>query len=82
MPIGGSPDLGDESAAQWADRNLGELLPELWVDDQGIPSIQPRAVNSIDALADPAFLAAMTTAECGSPATSAGSGRISRSRPS
>ena len=30
-----------------------------WVDDKGIPSIQPRAVNSMDALADTAFRAAM-----------------------
>ena len=30
-----------------------------WVDDQGIPSMQPRAVNPMDALADPAFRAAM-----------------------
>ena len=30
-----------------------------WIDDRGIPSIQPRAVNSMDALADPAFRAAM-----------------------
>ena len=34
-----------------------------WVDDRGIPSIQPRSVNSIDALADPAFRAAVTSAE-------------------
>ncbi|MGP7997769.1 MAG: hypothetical protein ACLPKI_10660, partial [Streptosporangiaceae bacterium] len=30
-----------------------------WIDDRGIPSVQPRAVNSMDALADPAFRAAM-----------------------
>jgi Phytanoyl-CoA dioxygenase (PhyH) len=30
-----------------------------WVDDRGVPSIQPRAVNSMDALADPAFRTAM-----------------------
>ena len=34
-----------------------------WVDDRGIPSIQPRSVNSIDALGDPAFRAAVTSAE-------------------
>jgi hypothetical protein len=34
-----------------------------WVDDRGIPSIQPRAVNPMDALADPAFRAAVMTAE-------------------
>ena len=33
-----------------------------WVDDRGIPSIQPRAVNPMDALADPAFRAAVTAA--------------------
>ena len=30
-----------------------------WIDDRGIPSIEPRAVNSMDALADPALRAAM-----------------------
>ena len=30
-----------------------------WIDDRGIPSVQPRAVNSMDALADTAFRAAM-----------------------
>jgi Phytanoyl-CoA dioxygenase (PhyH) len=34
-----------------------------WLDERGIPSIEPRAVNSMDALADPAFRAAMTSAE-------------------
>jgi hypothetical protein len=34
-----------------------------WVDDRDIPSIQPHAVNSIDALADPAYRAAVTSAE-------------------
>ena len=34
-----------------------------WVDDRAIPSIQPRAVNSMDALADPAFRAAVISAE-------------------
>ena len=38
---------------------LGELRAGGWADDRGIPSIQPRAVNSMDALADPAFRAAM-----------------------
>jgi hypothetical protein len=38
---------------------LAELQAGGWVDDRGIPSIQPRAVNSMDALADPAFRAAM-----------------------
>jgi phytanoyl-CoA dioxygenase PhyH len=38
---------------------LAELHAGGWVDDRGIPSIQPRAVNSMDALADPAFRAAM-----------------------
>jgi Phytanoyl-CoA dioxygenase (PhyH) len=34
-----------------------------WVDDRAIPSIQPRVVNSMDALADPAFRAAVISAE-------------------
>jgi phytanoyl-CoA dioxygenase PhyH len=38
---------------------LAELHAGGWVDDRAIPSIQPRAVNSMDALADPAFRAAM-----------------------
>jgi hypothetical protein len=38
---------------------LEELHAGGWVDDRAIPSIQPRAVNSMDALADPAFRAAM-----------------------
>ncbi len=42
---------------------LARLQAGGWVDDRGIPSIQPRAVNSMDALADPAFRAAMTSAE-------------------
>jgi Phytanoyl-CoA dioxygenase (PhyH) len=33
-----------------------------WVDDRGTPSATPRAVNPKDALADPAFLAAVTGA--------------------
>jgi hypothetical protein len=42
---------------------LARLRAGGWVDDRGIPSIQPRAVNSMDALTDPAFRAAMTSAE-------------------
>ena len=42
---------------------LARLQAGGWADDRGIPSIQPRAVNSMDALADPAFRAAMTSAE-------------------
>jgi hypothetical protein len=42
---------------------LARLQAGGWVDDRGIPSIQPRAVNSMDALADPAFRAAMTSVE-------------------
>jgi len=38
---------------------LAQLRSGGWIDDRGIPSIQPRAVNSMDALADPAFRAAM-----------------------
>jgi hypothetical protein len=38
---------------------LARLHAGGWVDDRAIPSIQPRAVNSMDALADPAFRAAM-----------------------
>src|ERR1700689_3466752 len=38
---------------------LGELRAGGWADDRGVPSIQPRAVNSVDALADPAFRAPM-----------------------
>jgi hypothetical protein len=41
---------------------LAELQAGGWADDRGIPSIQPRAVNSADALGDPAFRAAMVTA--------------------
>jgi hypothetical protein len=33
-----------------------------WVDDLGTPSARPRAVNPMDALADPAFRAAITCA--------------------
>ncbi len=38
---------------------LARLRSGGWVDDRGIPSIEPCAVNSMDALADPAFRAAM-----------------------
>ncbi len=41
---------------------LTELRAGGWVDHRGIPSIQPRAVNSMDALADPAFRAATFSA--------------------
>src|ERR1019366_2220634 len=34
---------------------LAQLRSAGWVDDRAVPSIQPRAVNSMDALADPAF---------------------------
>jgi len=42
---------------------LARLRAGDWVDDRGIPSIEPHAVNSMDALADPAFRAAVITAE-------------------
>jgi len=42
---------------------LARLKDGGWTDDRGIPSVRPRAVNSMDALADPAFRAAMTSAE-------------------
>src|ERR1035438_6253538 len=38
---------------------LAQLRSGGGVDDRAVPSIQPRAVNSMDALADPAFRAAM-----------------------
>jgi Phytanoyl-CoA dioxygenase (PhyH) len=41
---------------------LDRLRAGGWADDRGVPSIQPRAVNSMDALSDPAFRAAMTSA--------------------
>jgi Phytanoyl-CoA dioxygenase (PhyH) len=41
---------------------LDRLQDGGWVDDRAVPSIQPRAVNPMDALADPAFRAAMTSA--------------------
>jgi hypothetical protein len=42
---------------------LARLQDGGWVDDRAIPSIQQRAVDSMDALADPAFRAAVMTAE-------------------
>jgi len=42
---------------------LARLRDGGWVDDRAIPSIQPRAVNSMDALADPVFRAAVISAE-------------------
>jgi hypothetical protein len=42
---------------------LARLRSGGWVDDRGIPSIRPHAVNSMDALTDPAFRAAITAAE-------------------
>ncbi len=47
---------------QAGQRVLAELQAGGWADDRGIPSIEPRAVNSADALGDPAFRAAMFTA--------------------
>jgi hypothetical protein len=41
---------------------LAELHSGGWANDRGIPSIQPRAVNPKDALADPAFRAAAFSA--------------------
>jgi len=38
---------------------LTELQAGGWADQVGVPSIQPRAVNSMDALTDPAFRTAM-----------------------
>jgi Phytanoyl-CoA dioxygenase (PhyH) len=52
LPAGQIRDIGQEV--------LAGLHSGGWVDDRGIPSVQPRAVNSMDALADPAFRAAMT----------------------
>jgi len=40
---------------------LARLRDGGWVDDRAIPSMQPRAVNSVDAFADPAFRAAVMT---------------------
>jgi hypothetical protein len=42
---------------------LARLRAGGWVDERSIPSIEPRAVNSMDALTDPAFRAAMTSVE-------------------
>jgi Phytanoyl-CoA dioxygenase (PhyH) len=42
---------------------LARLRDGGWVDDRGIPSVQPRAVNPMEALADPALRAAMLSAE-------------------
>ncbi len=42
------------------DAVLYRLRADGWADDRGIPSMRPRAVNSMDALADPAFRAAMS----------------------
>jgi hypothetical protein len=42
---------------------LARLRSGGWVDDRGIPSVQPHAVNSMDALADPAFQAAIASAD-------------------
>ena len=41
---------------------LDRLRSGGWADDRGIPALPPRAVNSMDALADPAFRAAMSGA--------------------
>ena len=41
---------------------LDRLRSGGWADDRGIPTLPPRAVNSMDALADPAFRAAMAGA--------------------
>ena len=41
---------------------LATLRAGGWVDDRAIPSIEPRAVNSMDALRDPAFRQATTSA--------------------
>jgi len=42
---------------------LDRLRAGGWVDGRGIPSVRPRAVNSMDALTDPAFRAAMASAD-------------------
>jgi hypothetical protein len=44
------------------DAILDRLRSGGWADDRGIPALPPRAVNSMDALADPAFRAAMSGA--------------------
>ena len=40
---------------------LAELRRGGWVDDRGIPSVDRRALNSMEALGDPAFRAAITS---------------------
>jgi Phytanoyl-CoA dioxygenase (PhyH) len=42
---------------------LARLRSGGWVDDRGVPSVQPHAVNPMDALADPAFRAALASAD-------------------
>jgi hypothetical protein len=42
---------------------LAQLRSGGWVDDQAVASIQPRAVNAMDALADPPFRAALISPE-------------------
>ena len=42
---------------------LARLQAGGWADDRGIPSVRPRAGNPADALADPAYRAAVTSAE-------------------
>src|SRR5580658_2225388 len=42
---------------------LDRLRSGGWADERGVPSVQPHAVNSLDALGDPAFRAALTSAE-------------------
>jgi hypothetical protein len=42
---------------------LDRLRSGGWVDERDIPSVQPHAVNSLDALGDPAFRAALASAE-------------------
>jgi hypothetical protein len=41
---------------------LAALRAGGWVDDRAVPSIEPRAVNSMDALRDPAFRQATMSA--------------------
>jgi Phytanoyl-CoA dioxygenase (PhyH) len=42
---------------------LSRLQAGGWADDRGVPSVRPRAGNPADALADPAYRAALTSAE-------------------
>ena len=42
------------------DAALARLRAGGWADDRGTPSTRPRAVNSMDAMADPAFRAAIS----------------------